>query len=207
MIDFVIPSMGRSTLNRTLNSIIDQNFLFSEDKSWKAYVGFDGISEEEIDKTKLVQNEDVEYLFFPKKIGSISEYGIGNAGEVRNEIIKKVNSSNEWIGFLDDDDTITRYYMDSLAIEIQKYKDEPFDVCVFRMRGDISGNNIIPPLDLQEIEKEKVGISFCVKKNYLLGKNIKFSNSNYEDYEYLMQLKKSGAKVVISNYVTYNVGF
>lgn len=206
MIDFVIPSVARPTLNRTLKSLQDQQFLFGKEQEWNAFVGFDGISEDMVNSDVLVQDERIKYIFFPEKLGRVGEYGIGNAGIVRNNILSKSNSPNEWIGFVDDDDTLTNYYIDSLQLEVDTQK-EPFDVCVFRMRFDPGGDKILPPIGSDDLIEDKVGISFCVRKSFLRKNKIKFVNDIREDFKFLTDLQNAGAKVKVSGYVTYNVGF
>jgi hypothetical protein len=206
MIDFIIPSIARPTLNRTLKSIQEQQFMFAKDKNWNVFVGFDGISATNIEYNNLIQDDKFNFIFFEEKLGKVGEYGIGNAGIVRNEIIKKVNSPNKWIAFVDDDDTLTPYYIDSLSVELEN-SDPPFDVCVFRMRYDPGGERILPPIMNDELEEDKVGISFCVKKDFIKKHNIKFVNDIREDFKFLMDLKNAGAVIKVSKYVTYNVGF
>ena len=206
MIDFVIPSIARSTLNRTLKSIQDQQFLFSKNNKWNAFVGFDGLEESDVEISLLPKEDRINYLFLSEKSGKVGEYGIGNAGLVRNKILEKIKTSNDWVGFIDDDDTITPYYLDSLAIELEQ-SEKPFDVCVFRMRFDPGGERILPPIGENDLIADKVGISFCVRKKFLKDKKIKFVNNIREDYMFLMDLKKAGANIKVSSYVTYNVGF
>lgn len=203
MIDFIIPSLGRKTITSSLTSIIKQNYLFTEDKKWNAFVGFDGLSENEVDQKIIVHDKRIKYFYIPEKLGEIGEYGIGNAGLVRNYLISKLDTTNEWIGFLDDDDTISPYYIDALHLEIEN--SEKFDVCVFRMRYDMGGQKILPPLGSEELEKDKVGISFCVNKKFLRSSGVKFVNDIREDYKFLMALKGAGAKIKVSSYVAYNV--
>lgn len=203
MIDFIIPSLGRKTIKASLNSIINQNYLFSTDKKWNAFVGFDGLSENDVDPNIIIQDKRIQYFYISQKLGQIGEYGIGNAGLVRNYLISKLNTGNQWVGFLDDDDTIAPYYIDSLFLEIQN--NEEFDVCVFRMRYDMGGEKILPPLGTNSLEKDKVGISFCVNKKFLRSSGIKFINDIREDYKFLMDLKDAGARIQVSSYVAYNV--
>lgn len=209
MIDFVIPSMGRSTLIKTLSSIQNQQFLFGKDQNWNVYVGFDGLEEGDVDPRIKIENKKFKYFYFKDKVGRVGEYGIGNAGLVRNEIISKLESSNEWIGFVDDDDTISPYYIDSLSIEVEKSQSfessKPIDVVIFRMRTDMSSKNIIPPLGLDQLVEDKVGISFCVNKKFLRKSGVKFINDIREDYKFLMSLKEAGANIVFSPYIVYNV--
>lgn len=203
MIDFIIPSLGRKTITASLTSIIKQNYLFSKDKKWNAFVGFDGLTENDVDQRIIVNDKRIKYFYIPEKLGQIGEYGIGNAGLVRNYLISKLDTSNEWVGFLDDDDTISPYYIDALTLEIQN--SDEFDVCVFRMRYDMGGQKILPPLGTEKLEKDKVGISFCVNKKFLRSSGVKFVNDIREDYKFLMDLKDAGARINVSSYVAYNV--
>lgn len=207
MIDFVIPSVARPTLTRTLRSLLDQNYLFyNGNNDWNAFVGFDGIPESRINKENLIKDDRINYLYIENKMGTFGEWGMGNAGLVRNEIIKNISTSNEWIAFLDDDDTVTPYYVDSLFLETSE-SEKKIDCVVFRMRFDPSGEKILPPLDDNELIQDKVGISFCVKKDFLRKTGIKFINDSREDFKFLMNLKEFGASIKVSNYITYNVGF
>lgn len=207
MIDFVIPSVGRPTLLRSIRSLINQGSFFRDRNiDWRAFVGFDGIAEDAIDKNILTYDDRVTYFYSPTKIGLTGNWGEGysqsNAGLVRNWIISQIKSPNEWIGFLDDDDTLTNYYLDTFSIEL---KSKEFDCCVFRMRYDPGGEKIIPPLGVNQIIENQVGISFCVNKKFLKKSGVKFDNDIKEDYKFLKSLENSGAKIYISNYVTYNV--
>lgn len=207
MIDFVIPSIGRPTIMRSVKSLINQGSFFRpKDLDWKAYVGFDGLSENEVNENILLQDDRVTYLFSENKLGATGNWGEGysqsNAGLVRNWIISNIKSTNEWIGFLDDDDTLSNYYIDTLFLEL---RNKQFDCCVFRMRYDAGGEKIIPPLGVNEIIEDQVGISFCVNKKFLKKSGVRFSNDIKEDYKFLKDLQNAGANIHISNYVTYHV--
>jgi hypothetical protein len=207
MIDFVIPSIGRPTIMRSVKSLINQGTMFRPNNpDWKAYVGFDGLSKEQVDRNFLFDDSRVTYLFSKTKLGAIGNWGEGysqsNAGLVRNWIISQINSPNEWIGFLDDDDTVSNYYVDTLYLELQN---KQFDCCIFRMRYDAGGEKIIPPLGINEVIENQVGISFCVNKKFLKRSGVKFTNDIKEDYKFLKDLQEAGAKIHVSNYVTYNV--
>jgi glycosyltransferase involved in cell wall biosynthesis len=192
MITFVIPSIGRATLNRALNSLINQT-----EKNWKCIVGFDGIKENELN-FQLIKDERIKYLFLDKS-GYLNPHGHGQAGQVRNKIIKEANT--EWIAFLDDDDTLNMNYVSLFNEELQNQK---FDCCLFRM---FLNNQVMPPLNLNHIVQNRVGISFCVKKEFIENKQIKFENNDTEDFYYLNNIQNNGGNIYISNYITYNVGF
>lgn len=199
MINFVIPSMGRKTLKRTLESLIDQT-----DPNWQCWVGFDGLSENEVDKNILIEDTRIHYLYIKDKLGtSFYNSGVGhntgNAGLVRNYIISNITNNYEWIGFVDDDDTLRSYYIEKLIEEI-KYTS--FDCCIFRM---ICGKTIIPPLGMDQVVQNLVGISFCVKKKFIEDNKITFVNSSSEDYTMLESINNSGGEIYLSEHITYNV--
>lgn len=195
MINFVIPSIGRKTLKYTLESLLNQS-----NKNWNCYVGFDGLSEDDVDKNILISDARIHYLYSKDKKGKSDHHG--NAGLVRNWIISNINDNYEWVGFVDDDDTLSSDYIEKLVQDIN-YTD--FDCCVFRMRYDAENIKIIPPLNMVEIRQNYVGISFCVKKDFIINNNIKFINSNSEDYEFLENIHLKSGIIYLSEYITYNV--
>ena len=194
MIEFVIPSIGRETLKSSLTSLLNQT-----DPNWKCLVGFDGKTEDDVDKSILIDDDRIEYFYFPTKQGQSAHHG--NAGLVRNSIISNSNNDVEWIGFLDDDDTLSKFYVEILKQELSKHT---FDCCVFRMRYDIDNRKVLPPFGMNDIIQNYVGISFAVNKKFLIDNNLKFENNNAEDFLMLQQIKSKGV-VHISSHVCYNV--
>lgn len=195
MISFVIPSIGRDTLKYSLESLINQT-----DLNWKCIVGFDGKTKNDIDKGILVDDSRIEYLYLSEKRGESNHHG--NAGLVRNSIIEHIDDSVEWVGFLDDDDTISKFYIEILNLE--KTKGE-FDCCVFRMRYDKDNEKVIPPFGMNHLQQNYVGISFCVRKKFVDDHKIKFVNSNSEDFKFLKEIHDRGGRIHISSHVVYNV--
>jgi len=195
VINFVIPSVGRDTLKYSLESLINQT-----DLNWKCIVGFDGKTKNDIDKGILVDDSRIEYLYLSEKRGESNHHG--NAGLVRNSIIEHIDDSVEWVGFLDDDDTISKFYIEILNLE--KTKGE-FDCCVFRMRYDKDNEKVIPPFGMNHLQQNYVGISFCVRKKFVDDHKIKFVNSNSEDFKFLKEIHDRGGRIHISSHVVYNV--
>jgi glycosyltransferase involved in cell wall biosynthesis len=194
MIGFVIPSIGRETLKYSLRSLLNQT-----DSNWKCWVGFDGKSEGEVDESILIEDERINYLYFSEKKGQSAHHG--NAGLVRNSIISNISDDCEWIGFLDDDDTLSKFYIELLKRERIK---QQFDCCVFRMRYDSENKKVIPPFGMNQIIQNYVGISFAVNKKFLLDNDLKFENNNAEDFLMLKQIQNKG-KIHISSHICYNV--
>lgn len=195
MISFVIPSIGRETIKYSLMSLLNQSM-----SNWKCVVGFDGISEGDINKSILILDDRITYVYFPQKLGQSAHHG--NAGLVRNSIIEKLSDDTEWIGFLDDDDTLSKFYIEILELEKTKYK---FDCCVFRMRYDKDNQKVIPPFEINHLQQNYVGISFCVNRKFIEKNNIKFTNDNAEDFKFLKEISDKGGKIHISSHITYNV--
>ena len=181
-ITFIIPTIGRSTLINSINSLLNQT-----DNNWNAIIVFDGI------KQNISINDN------RIKIIEISKRGLKNsAGSVRNEGIKLCNNSI-WIGFLDDDDTLSKDYIEKLKEEININNN--IDVCIFRMAYE--NGYILPSIYDKNIIRNKVGISFAIKKN--INNTILFENNPYEDYFFLKKMQYKKYKILISSYVTYFV--
>lgn len=193
MIDIIIPSIGRETVLRSCNSVLNQTH-----PNWNCYVGFDGLSKGQVNPDLLVDDWRIRYLYLDEKLGTSDFHG--NAGLVRNKIIESIENPSEWIGFLDDDDSLSQYYVEIIEKEIEK---EDCDCFVFRM--NLTGK-IIPDFSMNHIEQNHVGISFCVKRKFIEENNIKFENNNAEDFLFLQEIIKHSGKIKILPYVGYFVG-
>ena len=200
MINFIVPSVGRSTLKNTLQSLIDQ-----KNPNWKCWVGFDGLDKSQVDEDLLIDDSRINYLYLKNRLGIFTHNSgvngnTGSVGKVRNYLIEQIDNDYEWIGFVDDDDTLRPYYIEKLLEE--KNNNITFDCCIFRM---INGSVIITPLNTNQVIQNLVGISFCVKKNFIKEKGIKFENSTCEDYRILELIHNSGGEIYMSEHITYNV--
>lgn len=192
MIDFIVPSVGRETLPNSCNSLLNQTA-----PNWKCYVGFDGLNKSQVSNALLVEDSRINYLYLPEKLGT-SEFH-GNAGRVRNKIMESIETRSEWTGFLDDDDTLSQYYVEILNNEVQR---EKYDCYVFRMNHN---GNIIPPYDMDTLQQNYVGISFCVNTEFLVNNNISFVNNNAEDFLFLQSIMEHAGKIKILPFVGYFV--
>jgi glycosyltransferase involved in cell wall biosynthesis len=174
---FIIPTIGRATLSRTVDSLFKQT-----DPNWKAIIVFDGI--------------DPTIFTDPRiKCMKINKTGVSNhAGNVRNSGMELVDT--EWISFVDDDDTLSENYVKWLNEEIIQHPES--DVILFRYQH--THGMVIPPFELNEIVLNNVGISFSMKKK-LFNDGYKFVPSYCEDYELLSRIKN----VYISKHVAYFV--
>jgi len=179
-ITFIIPSIGRDTLQNTIKSLENQT-----NSNWNAIIIFDGCS-----STIQTINPKI-------KIIQIEKLGTDNsAGLVRNEGIKLANT--EWIGFVDDDDTIANNYVETFYNELLE---NDIDVIIFRMNHfhDI----IYPLLETDNFYIANVGISFAMKKR--IYEDIPFIPSDIEDYLLLNSIRENKYKMMISPFVRYFV--
>jgi glycosyltransferase involved in cell wall biosynthesis len=187
MITFITPTIGRSTLKHTIESVLHQT-----DGDWKYIIVFDGVEPTEEIKDIIQSDDRIQYII-KEKTGRANQ-----AGMVRNIAIDK--SDTEWVGFVDDDDIILPHYVSSLKHEIELKSD--IELVVFRMVFFHGG--YLPPIHSTKIEACAVGISFCFKKQP--AKQIHFVQGGCEDFEMLHSLQHHhNMKAVLSNHMTYGV--
>ena len=181
IITFVITSLNRFTILNTVESLINQT-----NPNWRCIIVYDGV-----DGTPF--NDDRITTIKIDKTGLIGPKN-GQSGLVRNEGIKLVTT--EWVGFLDDDDTIHPDYVKTLS---EKYLD--YDFVVWRMKY-LSGV-IFPELDRSDLVFARVGISFCYKNKF---DDLLFDcNRDGEDFDFLKKLQTLTNKWVITPEIYYNV--
>jgi len=178
---FIIPTIGRSTLEKTIKSL-----QYQTSKNWYAIIIFDGM-----EPTFTCKDPRIKMLTC-HKLGE----GKNHAGKVRNYGMTFVKT--DWIAFLDDDDSISSKYVETFYEEIKNYKT---DVIIFRMYFEY---DIHPDLKTNDFYRGKVGISFVIKKD-IIDDGLFFSPSKYEDYEYLSLLRSKNYTIMISPYVLYFV--
>ena len=198
---FIIPTLGRYSLHNTILSLINQTCT-----NWNAIVIFDGCKnnldweyiykEQEKEKKNNISKNHISKkitCFEIEKTNGI----INQASDVRNYGIQKVESSSQWIGFLDDDDTIHPHYVQYFLEENRIYD---FDIYIYRMTMD---NRIIPAHNCYDFTPGDVGISFICKKEIF--DNIHFHNSHTEDFDFLAKARDNNYKLIISEKIYYYV--
>lgn len=194
MISFIIPSIGRPSIINTLSSLLNQT-----NQDWKCLVGFDGIKEEDL-KLNLPKDERIKYFYIDKKLGQIHNVH-NHAGKVRNYLINKVET--EWIGFVDDDDSLEKRYIEWFEKEKNNHN---FDCLIFKMK--FSDKPLIsPPYGCFSLIEGKVGISFVINKNFINENKIEFINYVSEDFIYLKEIEKNNGIIKFSDSIAYRVGF
>jgi cellulose synthase/poly-beta-1,6-N-acetylglucosamine synthase-like glycosyltransferase len=183
LVTFIIPTLGRTTLARTIISLQNQ-----QNPNWEAIVVFDGIA-----PTKMPVDHRIKTI----QIEKTGEFN--HAGEVRNQGMQHVIT--EWIAFVDDDDYLSPDYISRLLEEIDL--NPSVDVVIFRMYYPPRAALIPSPGDTNFVEAN-VGVSFSMRtKLYKAG--LKFQPSGVEDFKLLGLIRTQGYKMVMSPYVTYGV--
>jgi len=181
LITFIIPSLNRDTITRTVNSLLNQT-----SNDWECIIIYDGVDGTQFDDPRI------KTLKIEKK-GLVGPHN-GQSGLVRNEGINQVTT--EWIGFLDDDDTIHENYVKCLK---ENYLNKDF--VVWRMKYE--NGIVLPELGSNELNFGQVGISFCYKNKF---DNLLFDNNrDGEDFDFLMKLKNLTDNWVIAPEIYYNV--
>ena len=181
LVTFVIPTLGRTTLKRTLRSLQNQH-----NPNWQAIVVFDGIKAPKFFADSRIQ---------PIQISKKGQFNHG--AEVRNQGMEQVTT--EWIAFVDDDDYLSPDYIDRLVEEINLQPNVA--VVIFRMYHPNRSAFIPSPKD-RNFSEGNVGISFSMK-TALYKAGFKFTPSAVEDFKLLEYIRDKGHKMVLSPYVTY----
>ena len=181
LITFIIPTIGRPTLQRTLDSIRSNT-----NPSWEAIVMFDGVE-------PTIKSGDGRI-----RIYRMNKVGVRNyAGRVRNYAISM--ASTPWVGFVDDDDTITPSYVSDLVDHLSSSNP---DVVIFRMKDR---DRVLPPPGADRFVINKVGISFCLKTRLFRELGVGFLPGPAEDFHLLHRLRLLGKDIVLSPHVNYHV--
>jgi|688.fasta_scaffold20642_2 glycosyltransferase involved in cell wall biosynthesis len=182
-ITFIIPSLNRNSLTKSIQSLIDQT-----NPNWECIIIYDGVD-------GITFDDDRIKTIKIKKTGTIGPVH-GQSGLVRNEGIKKVNT--EWIGFLDDDDTLHPDYVNTLYENYSNY-----DFVIWRMI--LNDGRVIPGHNNNNIIFGDVGISFCYKNKF---NDLLFNtNRDGEDFDFLIKLKSLTNNFITTPEVYYNVNF
>ena len=195
LVTFVIPTKQRATLGRTLLSIRRQS-----DPGWRAIVVCDGCSESTV--ASLVSGEDAADHRM-RAIGLLRKAGRGrnSAGLVRNAGMAEV--ATPWVGFVDDDDTVSPDYVRDLRSAVHRYP--RVKAVVFRMvKPD---GFIVPPVSHEMFSLNCVGISFALDMGMVRTSGLWFIADPAEDYKLLHRVHSitPGVQMLLSSHVDYYV--
>jgi len=189
IVTFVVPSLGRDSLEKTVKSLQDQTL-----DSWQCIIIFDGVK----CPVSATWCGDSRIIYIETSKKGTSDNRHGNGGLVRNMGLPHVIT--KYTAFLDDDD-----YLDPIYVETIN-KDIGSDMgIVLRMR--MPSGKIVPPVEMgNQIVLGHVGISYVIRTDRIRENNICFVNSNSEDFDFLDKILKTGAIIKVSDKVLYTVG-
>jgi glycosyltransferase involved in cell wall biosynthesis len=196
LVSFVIPSVGRATLARSLDSLADQS-----DADFEAVLVLDGIPRGDVEARMGRSLSDPAWAGWLRVLETEKVGWRNCAGEVRNRAFP--HCGGHFVAFLDDDDTLHRDYVRWLREEADVGA-HPADVVIFRMWN---GARVLPPPDTTDFKMCEVGISFAVRRA-LIGDGdgqILFQASTVEDYMLLDRLRVAGRRIVLAGAVAYFV--
>lgn len=183
---FIVPTLGRPTLGRALDSLRAQT-----NPDWEAIVVGDGV---EPDRDLIRGDRRIDMSCYGP--------GFGSAGLVRNFALMRVEMicavPPRWIAFLDDDDHLTPHYVEHLVEQEELHPDA--DVIVSRMKHTKLG--VLPRPD-NILRFGLVGISFAVKAETMQGR--KFIEGLGQDWGLIEGLLKDGKKIHVSPHIDYLV--
>ena len=177
-VTFIIPSVGRDTIDMSLTSLVRQT-----DPNWRAIVVYDGVS----DKSPTITDDRISILRTKQ----------GSAGATRNFGIQRIETP--WTAFLDDDDAIAPNYIELLKATIEEEPD--MDLLVFR--AQVLYGIVHPKTNDNKFKYQRVGIHFAGKTPII--KKYPFEPIYAEDFNFLKNAINNGYNVIQSEHVTYDV--
>mmetsp|Transcript_24568 Transcript_24568/g.36181 ORF Transcript_24568/g.36181 Transcript_24568/m.36181 type:complete len:657 (-) Transcript_24568:554-2524(-) len=207
IISFLIPSTFRASLSFTLQSLIQQT-----DCRWRAIVIYespfrDGKPSGVVNT--LQERPPVHFSLLPltviadERIQFLEVYNcdavVNYAGRIRNLAMAHVVT--EWVGFVDDDDTLTSDYVSRLSTEVEL--NPHIQVVIFRMLCSTCYAPIIPPESHINFMRSYVGIAFALRRNVYT--SYPFPTGPNEDFCLLYNIRNGGHAISLSPFITYLV--
>lgn len=177
-VTFIIPTLGRPTLNRALLSIQNQTI-----PNWKTIVCFDRT------KSTIESTNKVDVMEFTSSISG------WRAGIIRNICVARVTT--EFCAFLDDDDTITPDYLERLR-EVM----DQTDVVVMQMQFP-SPEKVLPKTESDIYKTGRVGISFACRKEVF--SKVRFRPQRCEDVFFLREANMRKFRIKFHPHIVYHV--
>jgi len=195
MLTFVVPTIGRDSLRATVASLLAQT-----DLRWTAIIVFDGIRATS-DQYEFTEDSRINIIEIPK-----SGQQPNSAGNVRNVGISY--AASEWVAFVDDDDVISPEYVATFYSEVAQFPE--IDLIIFRMYLETPSwmhptDFVLPPLNADGFYKQKVGISFALRRDIITEMGFWFQPSEEEDFDFLDEIRNGGFKMMISPFIRYYV--
>ena len=206
---FVIPTVGRPSLTRAVESLLNQTR-----PDWRAILVADGVTAESLPRA-AVQDARVTVLPIPLAPRPFPAAAVRNAAiplllqwqsatTQTNGHVATLTAPPPplWVAFLDDDDVVLPQYVEWLMEASAASPDA--SAVVFRMALERRGRHLIlPPPDTHRLCLGWVGISFALRVPVF--QETPFRPSHTEDVALLQKLFWTGKTVLLSEHVAYRV--
>ena len=185
---FIIPSCGRHPIDSTLLSLVAQKMF-----CWTCVIIYDGVAKNHTINDSRITYSEVD--------GMDKSNPNGNTDLVRNEAMKRIDQSCEWVCFVADSAVITSNYLGKIHDEVQL--NNSVDAILFRTfnpnhpRKD-DGFAVIPKAGTKNIEKGNVGMSLCCRSHI----DLRPRDDNHEHYTAVNSLVNDNFIVCLSPHIT-----
>lgn len=195
-VTFIVPTVGRPTLWRTLKYLRRQT-----DPSWRAIVVYDGNEEGAAPIRAKAGHANIDVIATGGKLGTTGHDNRrlvhSTAGSVRNIALSLVQTA--WAAFVDDDDTVAYNYVAALRDDVQRHP--RVKAVIVRLLD--RAQNLLPPDWLETFALGKVSINFAVDVAFMRDHSLKFVSSTQEDYDLLHKINQVADQMLLSSHVTY----
>ena len=190
-ITFIIPTIGRPSLRAAIGSLINQVH-----PDWQAIVIGDHV-EPHIWQRCIVSDRRIVSINLAERLGH------DNVGaEVRNrglQWLKEGIMMPDWVGNLDDDDTLTPDY-------ILKLVEDGKDVDLLQFRAEWENKiDIRPIIGETRLLPATVSNAFAFRYDFAERHNLHYIDSTSEDWATIQSFISAGARCKVSDHVTYRV--
>ena len=193
LVDIIIPNYNKGAyIKKTINSVIRQSF-----KNWKLYIIDDNSTDNSISIIKRYsKSKNINIIKLKKNKGP---------GNARN--IGMSYSKSKYIAFLDSDDFWTKNKLKNQIKYMEKFNlDFTFTdyISFFKNQKKKIKTNLVNKIDLKVfLKNSSINTSTIILKRKKI-KNVKFNDTELEDYVFKCKLLKKGIIArKLANYTTY----
>ena len=193
LVDIIIPNYNKGAyIKKSINSVIHQSF-----KNWKLYIIDDNSTDNSISIIqRYSKSKNINIIKLKKNKGP---------GNARN--IGMSYSKSKYIAFLDSDDFWTKNKLKNQIKYMEKFNlDFTFTdyISFFKNQKKKIKTNLVNKIDLKVfLKNSSINTSTIILKRKKI-KNVKFNDTELEDYVFKCKLLKKGIIArKLANYTTY----